>query len=244
MKDAARVTQIVRDVKLMLPAHEPRAAAMNDRVAEGEAIRTGNLSRSELTFADLSIIRLGANTIFSFNRAGRDSVLTNGSMLLQVPSSSGLRNIRTDPVTVAITGTTIIFEHTRGGGSRLIVLEGGARLALTRVRDQRRDVVGGQMLDVPAGARTLGLPVEISLEQLMRTHPLVRNFRELPSRDRVAAASRDQTTRMREAGQNPGSLRGPGNPGTPAGAPGAGTPAGAPVAPAPGPMGPGPGRGP
>lgn len=71
MKDAARVTQIVRDVKLMLPAHEPRAAAMNDRVAEGEAIRTGNLSRSELTFADLSIIRLGANTIFSFNRGQR-----------------------------------------------------------------------------------------------------------------------------------------------------------------------------
>jgi hypothetical protein len=191
----ARVTQIVRDVKVLPEEAEARPAAMNQRVGEGEAVRTGDASRSELTFADMTISRLGANTIYSFNKAGRDVQLANGSMLLRVPKGSGGGNIRTDPVTVAVTGTTLIFEHARGGRSKLIVLEGGARLALRKVRGQSRDLRAGQMLEVPAGATTLGMPVDIDLDEVMRTHPLITNFPPLPSRDLIAAAARDQGNR-------------------------------------------------
>jgi hypothetical protein len=165
---------------------------MNDKVGAGEAVRTGDASRSELTFPDLTISRLGANTIYSFNRAGRDVSLTNGSILLRVPKGSGGGNIRTDPVTVAVTGTTLIFEHARGGRSKLIVLEGGARLSLTKVRGQSRDLRAGQVLEVPAGATTLGMPQEIDLDEVMKTHPLITNFRPLPSRDLIAEAARNQ----------------------------------------------------
>lgn len=188
-----RVTQIVRDVKVLPEEAAARAAALNDKVGEGEAVRTGDASRSELTFPDLTISRLGANTIYSFNKAGRDVQLTNGSVLLRVPKSSGGGNIRTDPVTVAVTGTTLIFEHARSGRSKLIVLEGGARLSLRKVRGQSRDLRGGQMLEVPAGATTLGMPIDIDLDEVMKTHPLVTNFRPLPSRDLIAQAARDQT---------------------------------------------------
>ena len=191
-KSDARVTQIVRDVKVLPEEAEARPAAINDRVGEGEAVRTGDASRSELTFADLTISRLGANTIYSFNKAGHDVQLTNGSLLLRVPKGSGGGNIRTDPVTVAVTGTTLIFEHARGGRSKLIVLEGGARLALTKVRGQSRDLRAGQMLEVPPGATTLGMPVDINLDEVMKTHPLITNFRALPSRDLIAQAARDQ----------------------------------------------------
>ena len=194
-KNEGRVTQIVRDVKVLEEEAASRPAAMNDRVAEGDAVRTGDASRSELTFADLTISRLGANTIYSFNKAGRDVRLTNGSMLLRVPKGSGGGNIRTDPVTVAVTGTTLIFEHARAGRSKLIVLEGGARLALTKVRGQARDLRAGQMLEVPAGATTLGMPQDIELDEVMKTHPLITNFRPLPSRDLIAEAARNQKNR-------------------------------------------------
>ena len=63
--------------------------AVNDKVREDTSVRTGGESRSELTFADLTIARLGADTIFSFNKAGRDDQLDGGSVLLRVPKNSG-----------------------------------------------------------------------------------------------------------------------------------------------------------
>src|SRR5437867_2744754 len=85
----ARVTRIIRDVKLLAENAEPQPAALNDKVNEDTAVRTGEKSRSELTFVDLTITRLGADTIFSFNKAGRAVELGGGAMLLYVPKDSG-----------------------------------------------------------------------------------------------------------------------------------------------------------
>jgi hypothetical protein len=68
---AAHVTQIINDVKLLPGQAAARAAVVNDSVDAGTAVRTGADSRSELTFLDLTITRLGANTIFSFNEGAR-----------------------------------------------------------------------------------------------------------------------------------------------------------------------------
>ena len=68
----ARVTQILNDVKLLLEQAAPRPTAVSDLVRYGTAVRTGAQSRSELTFADLTITRLGANTIFSFKEGTRE----------------------------------------------------------------------------------------------------------------------------------------------------------------------------
>ena len=106
----ARVTQIVNDVKLLLEQAAPRSAAVNDLVRRGNAVRTGTQSRSELTFTDLTITRLGANTIFSFKEGTREMTLTDGAILFQVPKGSGGATIRTVGVTAAITGTTGIAE--------------------------------------------------------------------------------------------------------------------------------------
>src|SRR4051812_41703457 len=46
----ARVTQIVRDVKILPEQASPRPATVNDSVRDGTAVRTGVQSRSELTF--------------------------------------------------------------------------------------------------------------------------------------------------------------------------------------------------
>lgn len=187
-KDEARVTQIIRDVKLLPSDAALRAAVVNDRVKENTGVRTGEESRSELTFADLTITRLGANTIFSFNKAGRNVQLESGSILLRVPKDSGGGFIRTNAVTVAVTGTTVIFEGSRGGRSKLVVLEGGAGVVLVKYPGQSQSVRAGQMLDVPAGATALPLPTKADLSQIMKTHSLITDFGALPSRDLIEEA--------------------------------------------------------
>src|SRR5438128_869845 len=106
----ARVTQIVNDVKLLLQRAAPRPAVVSDLVRTGTAVRTGSQSRSELTFADLTITRLGANTIFSFNQGTREMNLIDGAILFQVPKGTGGLTIKTVAVTAGITGTTGIGE--------------------------------------------------------------------------------------------------------------------------------------
>src|SRR5215468_9313833 len=106
----ARVTQVVNDVKLLPEQGAPRPAVVSDFVRGSTAVRTGTQSRSELTFADLTITRLGANTIFSFKEGTREMTLTDGAILFQVPKGSGGATIRTVGVTAAITGTTGIAE--------------------------------------------------------------------------------------------------------------------------------------
>lgn len=187
-KKEARVTQIVREVKILPADAAARAAVMNDRVADDTGVRTGGESRSELTFADLTITRLGANTIFSFNKAGRNTQVDTGSLLLRVPKDSGGGRIRTNAVTVAVTGTTVILES-RGGRNKLIVLEGGARLSLVKYPKQFQNLRAAQMVDVPPGATTVPLPVNIDLNDLMRKHPLITNFPPLPSQDLIIAAA-------------------------------------------------------
>lgn len=177
----ARVTQVIREVNLLPANADPRAAALNDKVSEDTGVRTGGDSRSELTFPDLTITRLGANTIFSFSTSGRTATVDSGSILLRVPKDSGGGSIRSSAVTVAITGTTVIFERNPEGQSRLITLEGTARVALNTKPKEWRKVRAGQMLEVPDGATTLPMPVNIDLDELMRTHPLIVDFKPLPS---------------------------------------------------------------
>jgi hypothetical protein len=187
-KKEARVTQIVREVKILPADAAARAAVVNDRVADDTGVRTGGDSRSELTFPDLTITRLGSNTIFSFNKAGRNAQVDSGSILLRIPKDSGGGRIKTNAVTVAVTGTTVILES-RSGRNKLTVLEGSARVGLVKYPKQFQNARGGQMIDVPPGATTVPPPVNIDLNDLMRKHPLITDFPPLPSRDLIVATS-------------------------------------------------------
>ncbi len=131
----ARITQVVNDVKLLLEQAAPRPATISDLIRRGTAVRTGTQSRSELTFSDLTITRLGANTIFSFKEGTREMNLIDGAILFQVPKGSGGATIRTVGVTAAITGTTGIAEFhpatsTHPQLSKWLCLEGTFHLYL------------------------------------------------------------------------------------------------------------------
>jgi hypothetical protein len=77
---------------------------VNDNVRHGTAVQTGAQSRSELTFKDQTITRLGEKTIFSVGEAPRTIDLGSGQFLLYAPKKAGGAKIKAGPVTAAITG--------------------------------------------------------------------------------------------------------------------------------------------
>ncbi len=175
----AKVTQVIQDVKVLPSNASPRPAAVNDNVRPGTAVQTGVQSRSELTFKDQTITRLGEKTIFSVGEGARSIDLGSGQVLLYVPKKSGGAKVKMGPVTAAITGTTILADRDPSGVIKFIVLEGGACIYLDSV-GQSLYVGPGQQLTYDPMANRLEDPVNADLNQVI-TSPLIKDFRRLPS---------------------------------------------------------------
>src|SRR5213593_2726696 len=175
----AKVTQVVQDVKVLPSNASPRPAAVNDNVRPGTAVQTGVQSRSELTFKDQTITRLGEKTIFSVGGGARTIDLGSGQFLLYVPKKAGGAKVKMGPVTAAITGTTVLGDVSPSGVVEFTVLEGTARVRLDRV-GQCLLVVAGQKVTYDPIAMRLEDPVEVDIQQQLQS-PLVTGFRQLPS---------------------------------------------------------------
>jgi len=100
----AKVTQVIQEVRVLPSNASPRPAAVNDDVRHGTAVQTGVQSRSELTFKDQTITRLGEKTIFSVGEGPRTIDLGSGQFLLCVPKKAGGAKVKAGAVTAAITG--------------------------------------------------------------------------------------------------------------------------------------------
>jgi hypothetical protein len=174
----AKVTQVVQDVKVVPAGSAARPAAVNDTIRQGNAVQTGTQSRSELTFKDQTITRLGEKTIYNVGKEGRTLDMGNGQFLLYVPKNKGGAKIKMGPVTAAITGTTVLGNVFPSGIVEFTVLEGSACIS-SRV-GQTLLVMPGQMVVYDPILMTLEDPVEVDLQQELSS-PLIRDFRQLPS---------------------------------------------------------------
>ena len=188
----ARVTQIVRDVKLLPNAAPARPALVNDQVRDGTAVRTGIESRSELMFTDATLARLGASTIFSFTEGTRNLELTDGAMLLRVPKNAGGAKINTAAVTAAITGTTIMLEFHKNSYIKFIVLEGTGRIFIPNRVGESVLVHAGQMLITKPNVKNLPSPVDVDIRKLMKTSRLIKGFGKMGSEGLIAQTEADQ----------------------------------------------------
>ena len=101
---AAKVTQVIQDVRVLPSNASSRPAAVNEDVRQGTAVQTGAQSRSELTFKDQTITRLGEKTTFSVGEGPRTIDLGSGQFLLCVPQKAGGAKVKAGAVTAAITG--------------------------------------------------------------------------------------------------------------------------------------------
>jgi FecR protein len=177
--EEAQVTQVVQDVKVVPAGAAARPAAVNETVRHGNAVQTGVQSRTELTYKDQTITRLGEKTIYNVGKEGRTIDMGNGQFLLYVPKNKGGAKVKMGPVTAAITGTTVLGNVFPSGIVEFTVLEGSACISLDRV-GQTLLIMPGQMVVYDPIAMRLEDPVEVDLQQELSS-PLIRDFRQLPS---------------------------------------------------------------
>ncbi|PYK07852.1 MAG: hypothetical protein DME61_11715 [Verrucomicrobia bacterium] len=188
--EEAQVTQVVQDVKVVPSNAAARPAAVNETVRRGTAVQTGTQSRSELTFKDKTMTRLGEKTIFSVGQGARTIELGSGQFLLYVPKNSGGAKIKMGAVTAGITGTTVMGNVAPSGIVEFTVLEGSACIHLDRA-GQALFVQAGQKIVYDPVANKLEDPVDVDIQQQMSS-PLVADFRRLPSAGLIDEAIHNQ----------------------------------------------------
>jgi FecR protein len=169
----ARVSQVIQDVRLLESHGGPRPAAVNDRVTQQMGVRTGVESRAELTFTDLTITRLGANTVFSFKQGARELDLTSGAVLLEVPPKAPAVKISTSAVTAAVTGGTALFST--GPPTKFMVLEGIGTFYPTGHPERAATVNGGEMMTMTANGR-MTKPEKFDVKLVLKTSRLIKDF--------------------------------------------------------------------
>jgi FecR protein len=175
----ARVTQVVQDVKVVPSGAAARTATVNETVHQGSAVQTGTQSRSELTFQDQTITRLGEKTIFTVGQGARTVELGSGQFLLYVPKKSGGAKVKMGSVTAAITGTTVLGNVYPSGIVEFTVLEGSACMHLDKF-GQAIYVQAGQKVIYDPILQQFENPVDVDIQEQLSS-PLVRDFRRLPS---------------------------------------------------------------
>lgn len=112
LASGADISQAVVRQKVNVVTVAPNLAAAPHPASEGAVIhdenvvRTGTESRAELEFTDLTLARLGSNSIFSFDAKARVMNFQQGAVLFSKPTNSGAIQLRSGAISGAITGTT------------------------------------------------------------------------------------------------------------------------------------------
>jgi len=195
----ARVSQVIQDVRVLETHGAPRAAAVNDKVTQGMGVRTGVESRAELTFTDLTITRLGANTVFSFKQGSRELDLTSGAVLLQIPPQAPAVKVSTSAVTAAITGGTALFAT--GPPTKFMVLEGIGTFYPAGHPERAATINGGEMMTMTADGR-MTRPEKFDVKLVLKTSRLIKDFPPLENMPLVMAVVDLQLAEQQLAGLN------------------------------------------
>src|SRR5437762_3247373 len=197
--DQAQVSQVIQDVRLLEAHGAPRPAVVNAKVTQGMGVRTGVESRAELTFTDLTLTRLGANTIFSFKQGARELDLTSGAVLLEVPPKAPAVKVSTSAVTAAVTGGTALFAT--GPPTKFMVLEGIGTFYPTGHPERAATVNGGEMMTMTANGR-MTKPEKFDVKLVLKTSRLIKDFPPLENMPLVMAVVDLQLAEQQLAGLN------------------------------------------
>ena len=163
--EEARVTQVVKDVKLGSPQAAPRRVAVGESFGDGDAINTGVTGRGELTFANRTIARLGAKTFVSISNETHTVDLGEGAVLFQIPKGAGRLKIKTAAIAVASRGATGIIERHGQVYVKVLVLEGTVRCYLTNRLGESLLLRPGQILITKPDVTALPDPADFDLHE-------------------------------------------------------------------------------
>ncbi len=180
----ARITRIIKDVRLQPSTAQAVKAVVSQEVRDGTAISTGFDSRAEVVFGQ-SLARLGAKTLFRFKNGTRELNLKEGALLFSVPLGARKTIITTGAITVEIAGTTGIMERHNRAYVKIVLLQGEAR-AYLRQAGESVLIQAGQLLIMKPEAQRVPEPVNYEIAQLYKTSLLTNaDFAPLQSKSLI-----------------------------------------------------------
>jgi hypothetical protein len=186
----ARVTLVKNHVQLADSKNIALRASVNDIVHEETIVRTGNGSRAEVTFSDVTVVRLTAHTAFDFIRGTRGLNLGQGAVLVQAPKQANGATIHAGSVAAGVAGATVMIEY-HAGFYKFLVLEGTARTYRPGHLGDSVLVGPGQMVfGNPESA--LSDPVDVDIDRFMKTSRFITDFPPLRSAKSIVAESQKQ----------------------------------------------------
>jgi hypothetical protein len=191
---AATVTEVVNEVTHgTSQSADTTPAKAGTTIQDGEYLKTGAKSRAELSLANQSITRMGANTIFNYSVANNEVDLQAGTILFSKPKDGKEMTIKTASVTAAIVGTTG-FASLVNKAFLFGIIEGHATVIINGVTTK---VEAGQVLRLADGGKAQVVFYNIPL--FLKTSPLVNKFHSaLPNQvyiDREVADYNDFASR-------------------------------------------------
>lgn len=102
----ATVTRLQNKVNYGISADRARRPAQSGDVVKASTyLLTETDSRAELKYPDGSLVRIGKNTVFTFEADTRTLSLERGSLIFYIPKGQGGGTVRTASLTASITGT-------------------------------------------------------------------------------------------------------------------------------------------
>jgi FecR protein len=177
--EQAEVTKAINRVSL-LPPDKP--AVRGDVVRGNTGLKTKGDSRAELQFPDLTITRVGSNSLFRFVAGTREIVLDSGTLLFSAPEGAGGGKVSAGAITAAVTGSDFMISNV--GRVKVVCLSHKVTVYFTANPKVRTELRPGQMLDITAGLqRKMPRATTINLGKLLATSKLAESggFRPLPS---------------------------------------------------------------
>jgi hypothetical protein len=169
-------TEIINDAKVVTASTQAATPAKTNELFKApDLVRTGPASRVELTAADNTITRIGANTVFTFEPSGRSIYLERGSVLFHAPAGKGGGAIKHGGASAAVLGTTLIGAILGDGSFKIMVLEGQC---LVTLRDgSTLTLNAGQFVVIPPDGNGFGPGAQnFNLGQLVARLLLVQGF--------------------------------------------------------------------
>ena len=181
-------------------------AKENEAVDEKSMVDTGAASFTQLDFSDASVLRLGANTQFSFQSKERIIKLEGGSMIMNVPPGNGGITVDGGGVTGAVSGTTVMASKDAQGNFSFMVLEGSGTGKVTARDGTITEIRPGQMATVAAAGGAANV-VTVNLDAMRDTSPLFSEFESgMPGNEKIQAVADLQAEDIQT---DLGSLQGP-----------------------------------
>ncbi len=111
-------------------------ATVSEVISASSFLQTASGARAELEFMDKSLLRVGPNSVFSFDARSRTLSLERGDMLFYLPPGRGGVKLKTAALTAALTGTVVLLSP-----AGMLALDGAVTLTYMEDGVQKKAVI-------------------------------------------------------------------------------------------------------